>query len=188
MSDSAKRPTAQAQLETPDGLLVYTLTRKKIRNINLRVGADGSVRVSAPLFVSHRRIEEFLRGKSPWIHKTRQEMRARPPVLPCSFTQEECLALFSTVSDRFFPLFADILKGAKPELRVREMTSRWGVCHPSKRRITLNTRLAEKPLPAVEYVILHEYVHFLHPNHQQDFHAAMARLMPDYKQRRKLLR
>ncbi|MDL2295110.1 DUF45 domain-containing protein, partial [Ruminococcaceae bacterium OttesenSCG-928-D13] len=28
----------------------------------------------------------------------------------------------------------------------------------------------------------------LHPNHQSGFHAEMARLMPDYRDRRKLLR
>ena len=46
----------------------------------------------------------------------------------------------------------------------------------------------EKPLPAQEYVVLHEYVHFLHPNHGPAFHAEMARLMPDDKARRRLLR
>ena len=45
-----------------------------------------------------------------------------------------------------------------------------------------------KPRAALEYVVLHEYVHFLHPNHQAGFHAEMARLMPDYLARRALLK
>ncbi|MDL2216087.1 M48 family metallopeptidase [Ruminococcaceae bacterium OttesenSCG-928-N02] len=52
----------------------------------------------------------------------------------------------------------------------------------------LNTRLFVKPIPLQEYVALHELVHFAHPNHGPEFHAEMARLMPDYKQRRRQLR
>lgn len=38
----------------------YTLTRKKVKNINLRIRADGSVCVSAPRSVPLRTIEAFL--------------------------------------------------------------------------------------------------------------------------------
>ena len=90
-------------------------------------------------------------------------------------------------SDRIYPLFARLLP-EKPELRVRWMKSRWGVCCPAKNRITLNKQLMGKPRAAMEYVVLHEYVHFLHPDHQAGFHAEMAKWMPDYRERRKLLK
>ncbi len=184
----ATAPPTEEHLATPQGGIVYTLTRKRVRNLNLRVRADGSVAVSAPPRMAKREIEAFLLAKAPWVHKQQAAMAARPPEAPCRHTKEECLALFTAVSDAVFPLFADLLGGKKPDVRVREMSSRWGVCHTKKRRLVFNTRLAEKPRPAVEYVVLHEYVHFLHPNHGPAFHAEMARLMPDYKQRRKLLR
>lgn len=175
-------------LKTLAGDIPYTLTRKKVRNVNLRVKPGGAVVVSAPPHMPQREIETFLRGKAAWIQHHRANMLAVPPPAPCRYTREECLALFTLVSDAIFPLFADVLEGRKPTLRVREMKTRWGVCHPQKRVITLNTRLAEKPRAALEYVVLHEYVHFIHPNHQAGFHAEMERLMPDYRQRRKLLR
>lgn len=184
---AAKKTTSQV-LQGPCGPIPYTLARKKVRNLNLRVRRDGSVSVSAPVHMPDRDIELFLLQKAQWILQHQEAVQAQSPDGPPSHSKEECLALFTPISDRIFPLFYDLLGGQKPQLKVRDMRSRWGSCHVQKRVITLSTRLADKPLPAVEYVILHEYVHFLHPHHQRPFHEEMARLMPDYQQRRKLLR
>lgn len=186
-----KKPLPAAEtrtLATPEGPIEYTLARKRVRNLNLRVRADGSVAVSAPLRMPVREIDAFITKKSAWIVKNCQKLRSKPAPAPCAYTKAECLALFAPISDAIYPLFAEVLGGQKPALKLREMKTRWGVCNVQKRTITLNTRLAEKPRAAWEYVILHEYVHFLHPNHQGGFHAEMARLMPDYRARRRLLR
>ena len=175
-------------LETSEGVVEYTLTRKSVKNLNLRVRTDGRVLVSAPFRMPRRSIEGFIRLKAAWIFQTRAKMQAKPPPAPGRYSNEECLALFTRLSDEIFPLFSELLGGKKPTIKVREMKSRWGVCNIRTRCLTFNTRLAEKPLAVAEYVVLHEYVHFLHPNHQAGFHAEMARLMPDYLQRRKLLR
>ncbi|SKB58643.1 hypothetical protein SAMN06296386_102312 [Lachnospiraceae bacterium] len=74
-----------------------------------------------------------------------------------------------------------------PTLRITEMKSRWGSCTPSTATITLNSRLIEYPLPAIEYVVWHEYNHFLHMDHSAAFHASMTRLMPDWKKRKAML-
>ena len=37
------------------------------------------------------------------------------------------------------------------------------------------------------YVVMHEYCHFLQPDHSPAFHGLMTRLMPDWKERKKLL-
>lgn len=175
-------------LVTPSGFFEYSLQRKRIKNLNLRVRADASVCISAPLRMPQAQIEAFLQQKASWVLKTRQKMLAKPAPAPCHYTKEQCLALFTRMSDEVFPLFSDVLKGERPTVKVREMKSRWGSCNIRTHTITFNTRLAEKPQAAIEYVILHEYVHFLHADHQAGFHAEMARLMPDYKARRKLLR
>ncbi len=107
---------------------------------------------------------------------------------PCAVSCEEALALFTELSDAVFPLFARVLDGRPPVLKVRQMKTRWGVCAPARRQITLNLRLAEKPRAAAEYVVLHEYAHFVHPNHSPAFWAVVARYMPDYKARRTLLK
>lgn len=175
------------QIQTSKGSIEYTLERKRVRNLNLRITSDGSVHVSAPPRMAQRDIEAFLSIKTDWIYKHRQSVLLRKN-LPPQHTKEECMKLFTQISEQIFPLFAALLDGRRPTLRVREMKTRWGVCNTATKTITLNMRLADMPLAAVEYVIMHEYVHFLHPDHQAGFHAEMARLMPDYKQRRRLLR
>lgn len=184
------RPTQEPtprSIQTPEGTIPYELTHKRVRNLNLRIRRDGTVAVSAPTRMPQREIDAFLRQKAGWITGSRQKMLARPPETPCRYSREECLEIFTQASDAVFPLFSDLLGGARPAIRVREMKSRWGSCNVKKRVLTFNTRLAEKPREALEYVVLHEYVHFLHPNHGPGFHAEMARLMPDYRHRRKLL-
>lgn len=46
-----------------------TLTRKRVRNINLRVRRDGSVAVSAPSSVPLSDIEDLIRQRSDWIRQ-----------------------------------------------------------------------------------------------------------------------
>ena len=66
----------------------------------------------------------------------------------------------------------------------RRMKTRWGSCHTGKGKITFNTLLVEKPPNFIEYVVVHEHAHFLHPNHSSRFYEAVAKALPDWKERR----
>lgn len=77
---------------------------------------------------------------------------------------------------------------ALPQLRVRDMRSRWGSCIPSKGVVTLSSRLLAAPLPCVEYVVLHELCHLLQPDHSPRFYALVGHFMPDFEARRALLK
>lgn len=168
------------------GDITYTLLTKQVKNINLRVKRDGSVWASANQAVSAETVDEFVARKAEWIVKARRHI-AEKNTENSGLTQSECLALFETINDRVYPLFAATLS-KKPQIKVKRMKSCWGVCHYDKGYITLNTVLASKPAQAVEYVIMHEYIHFFEHNHQKGFYELMAHFMPDYKERRKLLR
>ncbi len=74
-----------------------------------------------------------------------------------------------------------------PEIRVRSMTSRWGSCTPGARRVTFARQLVEAPLTCMEYVVFHELVHFLHPNHSRQFYACLEAFVPDWRERRQAL-
>lgn len=167
----------------------YEFKRKRVKNINLRVRADGSVAVSAPLGAPLAQVDAFVAGRARWIEAARVRALARgeEEQRPCSVSREDALALFTQVSDAVFPVFAQVLNGQRPVLKVRQMKTRWGVCVPAKRQITFSLRLAEKPRAAVEYVVLHEYAHFVRADHSPAFWAVVARYMPDYKARRRLL-
>ena len=174
-------------MERQVGGIKYTFEKKRVKNINLRVKRGGQICVSAPYYVSAAEADRFVLSKSDWIEKARQRVEIVQPQVESDFSDEECLALFTEISDRIYPLFKSILP-EKPLIKVKQLKSAWGICHYRQGYITINKALASKPLAAVEYVIMHEYAHFLEHNHQQGFHSLMARLMPDYKERKKLLK
>ena len=72
-------------------------------------------------------------------------------------------------------------------IRFREMVSRWGSCQPVTGHITLNLRLGLVPPECMEYVLVHELCHLLHPDHSAAFHDEMTCLMPDWEARKKRL-
>jgi predicted metal-dependent hydrolase len=74
------------------------------------------------------------------------------------------------------------------EVRIRKMKTRWGSCNPQARRIWLNAELAKKPLECVEYVIVHEMVHFLEQRHNDRFYRLMDETLPDWRARRAQLK
>ena len=72
----------------------------------------------------------------------------------------------------------------RPEIYVRNMTTRWGSCIPSKKRIGLNLQLIKADERCIEQVILHELIHFIHPNHSKNFYFILTQIMPDWKDRK----
>lgn len=85
-----------------------------------------------------------------------------------------------SLCENIYPLFKSY-QFAYPEIVIKEMNSRWGVCMPGKKRITLNASLIETPEKCIEYVIIHEFSHFIEPNHSKNFYRVVAGIMPDYK-------
>ena len=101
--------------------------------------------------------------------------------------RESCRETLTALCRELYPAFA--ARGVPwPELRFRRMTSRWGVCRPQSGTVTFNLRLCELPVGCARYVAAHEFTHFLQPNHSAAFYAELARVLPDWAERRALLR
>ena len=67
------------------------------------------------------------------------------------------------------------------EVRIKKMKTRWGSCNAAARRIWLNLELVKKPAPCLEYVLVHEMVHFLERRHNKRFRELMDTLMPTWR-------
>ncbi len=67
------------------------------------------------------------------------------------------------------------------ELHIRQMKTRWGSCHITKKKIVINLELAEKPLHCLEYVVVHEMVHFFERKHNQRFKNYMTYYLPNWQ-------
>ena len=67
------------------------------------------------------------------------------------------------------------------DVRIRKMKTRWGSCNAEARRIWLNLELAKKPASCLEYILVHEMVHFLERDHNDRFRELMDRFMPQWR-------
>lgn len=66
------------KISLPDGReLQYELIRKRVKNVNMRIKADGVVYVSANTRVSVKRIEEILTERSEYILKAAEQLKQR---------------------------------------------------------------------------------------------------------------
>lgn len=214
----------------------WLLTRKKVKNVNMRIKPDGIVYISASGRVPIGYIEDFIRLKSDFIFASLEKFAAKAsaPELPeagrpykngdtvCYFGENYTLSILLSPKERveiagksmlvyvksgeragavlknFYAaetekLFQSLNRrtcvvfGEKEysvplaDLQIRKMTSRWGSCHISDGKIVMNSRLALYPEICAAYVFVHEYAHFIVPNHSAAFYAVVADIMPDYK-------
>ena len=237
----AHRPPSSPHSITLAGREIsYMLTYKKVKNINLRVHADGTVAVSAPFYVSIREVEHVLTEKSAFLLRALDRYAAlaqkAPPALCCEdgakisildtpriirvvtgaqnhvkddgetlylelrnpadaalrqrtllrYLDDLCRKTVTGLCGNLYPLFSETLSAA-PTLRFRAMRARWGSCRPKEGLLTFNKALVFYPLPCIEYVVMHEFTHFLHPDHSAHFYETLTEHMPDWKERKALL-
>jgi len=74
-----------------------------------------------------------------------------------------------------------------PEMRVKHMISRWGSCIINKNLVILNSTLIYMPRFCIDYVVLHELLHFANPKHDKKFYQSLTVHMPDWRECKKLL-
>lgn len=67
------------------------------------------------------------------------------------------------------------------EFGIKKMKTKWGTCNIEAQRIWLNLELAKKPIPCLEYIIIHEMTHLLERNHNTRFIALMNGFLPNWK-------
>lgn len=91
------------------------------------------------------------------------------------------------MAEKYYPQFQRF-GVVYPEIKIRKMSSRWGSCIPAKHKITFNSLLLEKPMESIEYVVVHEFAHFIHPNHSKAFYLFVEQILPDWRERKEKLK
>lgn len=124
-----------------------------------------------------------------YLYLYTQDMKSAPYKQQLYDTWQKIQAgiLCRQLSRKYYPFFQN-LGVDYPEIKIRKMTSRWGSCIPAKHKITFNSRLLEKSMESIEYVVVHEFAHFIHLDHSRAFYNFVEQIMPDWKKRREGLR
>ena len=173
-----------------DGLEVE-LTKKRIKRMNMRINEpDGRIVISAPYGTPDFEIAAFVRSKRSWIDKNVARILQRAKIHPEPQTRAEKEArrrdLKRRIAERL-PYIEEVTGLRCNGWTVRDMHTRWGSCNTKTHHINLSLMLATRSDAELDYVILHELVHTLVPDHGADFYALMDRFMPGWKVIRKNL-
>ena len=95
-------------------------------------------------------------------------------------------SIFKEHLDYWYNVFEENIPS--PNLKIRKMKSRWGVCNTKNKNVTLNYELYRWDIKCLDYVIVHELSHFIHPNHSSNFWKLVSKYCPNYKEIRKEMR
>lgn len=166
----------------------YTLEYKRVKNINLRIKSDATVCVSANKRVSITEIENFMKSKSEFILRAIDRFANMPKKERIQYyTEDEIRGIITDICKKVYPCFK--VRGVKyPIIKFRKMISRWGSCNYVKGIVTFNTSLMYAPYECIEYVVLHEFCHFLQANHSNKFYEELESVCPKHKEYRKILK
>lgn len=68
------------------------------------------------------------------------------------------------------------------QVKIRDATTRYGSCMPSKKNLYFSSRLVMLPEDKVDAIIVHELCHMKHKNHNKDFYVLVSKYIPNYKE------
>lgn len=100
--------------------------------------------------------------------------------------RKESLAYFESRVIKLYPIIKKYGK-PYPKIQIKKMKTLWGSCSVNRNVITLNQYLIKAKPACIDYVILHELIHFIYPNHSKQFYDFLSIYMPDWKERKKIL-
>jgi len=100
--------------------------------------------------------------------------------------REKAHMTFNETLEKMYPLVQKY-GVEKPEIDVRLMKARWGSALTEKNTILLNAELIKAPKYCIDYVVLHELIHFKYNDHSENFYQMLFSLMPDWEKRKAIL-
>lgn len=167
----------------------YELIRSSRRTLALEVTRDGRVLVRAPARLDQKRIDDFVARHAGWIetHQAIQRERRERRPEPTPDQQRELIARAKAVLPEKTAYYGGIM-GLRPAgVTITGAEKRFGSCS-AKNRICFSWRLMQYPEAAIDYVVVHELAHIRHKDHSPAFYDCIARILPDWQERRALLR
>ncbi|RBA31233.1 metal-dependent hydrolase [Dietzia maris] len=74
-----------------------------------------------------------------------------------------------------------------PKWSIRRMKTKWGSCNRETRHIWFNAELGKKHPECLEYIVVHEMMHYFERSHGERFTSLMDQYLPDWRIRREQL-
>lgn len=168
---------------------VYELIRSGRRTLALEITPDCRVLVRAPLKLSQKRIDDFVAAHQAWIanHLERQRQRQANHPEPTEEEREDCIRRAREELPGKVEKYAALMGLYPAGITITGARKRFGSCS-GKNRVCFSWRLMRYPEEAIDYVVVHELAHIRHKDHSAAFYNCVAQVMPDWRERRALLK
>ena len=212
------------------------INRKQVKNINLRVYPDLTIKASVPENMDISTVERMIILKEEWINKQLKKYEEQGRIARRSYVsgedhylngkryilkvcdsntpsikiennntimmyvrksssiknKEKLLNCFyrEKLEDKlrkFIPLWEDKIKVKSNCYSIRKMKNKWGSCNTDKKEINFNLELAKKKDSEIQYVIIHELIHLIERNHNENFRNLMNNFCPKWESYRESL-
>ena len=168
----------------------YELIRSGRKTLALEITRDCRVVVRAPRRLSRAQIDSFVAKHEAWIAGHLEQQRRRAALAPPAPTPAELAALKETARQLLMPkvAFWSQQMGLFPTgVKITVARTRYGSCS-GKNSLCFSCFLANAPDAAVDLVVVHELCHIRVKNHGPAFYALLEQTLPDWRERKKLLR
>lgn len=166
----------------------YTLVRTRRKTLSLQVTRELEVVVRAPRWAPTREIEAFVDSRADWIARCLQQQAQRNAADRLTEEEEAALrALAQRLLPRKTETFGNRLGLWPSSVRITGARTRFGSCNGPD-RLCFSWRLLRYPEAAIDYVVVHELCHIPHKNHGAAFYRRIETVLPDYRERERLLR
>lgn len=164
----------------------YTLIRSDRKSLSLEITRELEVVVRAPKRLPKSRIDAFVRAKADWLAEHMELQRQRAD-WQRDMDEGQLRALAEQTLPRRVEHYAAVMGLEPAGVKITGAKTRFGSCS-AKNSLCFSWRLMAYPREAQDYVVVHELAHIAQKNHGPGFYAVVASVMPDYKQRRALLK
>lgn len=167
----------------------YTLIRSDRKTLALEVSREGEIIVRVPNWASRGDIERFVEKHEEWLEKAlaRQSERREKYPEPTAEEKNELIARAKAMLPAKVEKYAAIMGVMPTGVKITSAGKRFGSCS-GKNSLCFSWRLMRYPEAAIDYVVVHELAHIRYKNHGKQFYGFIESVMPDYKNREKLLR
>ena len=150
---------------------------------------NGEIIVRAPYGINKHSLDKIVESHRKWIEaaiEREKSLTKRTEKLPVEKIEELKAAAKYYFSEKC-KQYAAIMGVNYKKISITAAKTRFGSCS-SKKHICFSYRLMLYPEEAREYVIVHELAHLTEMNHSPKFYSIVEKFMPDYKERKKLLK
>lgn len=212
------------------------IKRKQVKNINLKVYPDLSIKASIPENMDINIVKKMIANKEEWINNQLNRYEEQNRITKRSYVSGEdhylngkryilrvcnsnnpsikiennnIMTMYVRKSssienkerlmncfykekleqklNKYIPIWEEKIGVKSNSYSIRKMKNKWGSCNTEKKEINFNLELAKKKDTEIQYVIIHELIHLIERNHNDNFRNLMYSFCPKWELYRETL-